>query len=335
MIRKRLLDIDRATGLAIAMVVLGHLASGKIYPGAEWYYALKTVIYSFHMPLFMFLSGVISYYTYKPINDMRDYRAYVYKKFMRFIPAYLLFSVIVFVGKILASYLFNIDNPVQSIFDYFEILYLPQQSFNMSLWYIYVLFEICIFFSLFLALFKKVEYLLIPAVILHFIYIPNVMAFSLFCEYLLYFSLGCICMKHYKFYTRYLDKIGGVFLIVWLGVMAYCYYYVYVFQPEASLPIPKTLTGLLSIPAVHFLVRLSVFEKMQWLGYLGMFSFPIYLMNTIVIGIIKGATFTVTSLDYHQFHVMVPFLVIAGLLIPIVVKKYLLRFVPTLNKIIY
>lgn len=34
--RERLDDIDRATGLAITLVVLGHLAPGKIFTGAEW-----------------------------------------------------------------------------------------------------------------------------------------------------------------------------------------------------------------------------------------------------------------------------------------------------------
>jgi len=78
--RERLLDIDRATGIAIALVVLGHLAPGRIYSGAEWYYSLKSVIYTFHMPFFMYLSGVVAYYTYKPAESVKDYKAYVYKK---------------------------------------------------------------------------------------------------------------------------------------------------------------------------------------------------------------------------------------------------------------
>jgi fucose 4-O-acetylase-like acetyltransferase len=335
MIRERLLDIDRATGVAIAMVVLGHLASDKNHYGAEWYYTLKTILYTFHMPFFMYLSGIITYYTFKPIEGIQDYKDYVSKKFMRFMPAYLLFSVIIFVGKIIAAHFLDIDNPITSVFDYFEVLYLPQQSFNMSLWYIYVLFELCVFFSFFLLLFKKIEYLLIPAVIVHFIHVPGVMALGLLCEYLLYFTIGCICVKYYPVYTRYLDKTGWVFLISWLGILAYCYYYINLYQSPVSIPLPKTLIGLLSIPALHYLVRLPGCQKMRLLAYVGTFSFPIYLMNTIVIGTFKGMTFKFTTWDYHQFYIMVPFLFLGGLFIPVAIKNYLLRHVPSLNKIIY
>lgn len=333
--RERLLDIDRATGLAIGMVVLGHLAPGSIQPGAEWYYALKTVLYTFHMPFFMYLSGIITYYTYRPVEGIQGYKAYVYKKFIRFIPAYLLFSVIIFLGKVLASNFLDIDNnQIESIFDYFEILYLPQQSFNISLWYIYVLFEICVFFSLFLIFFKKVEYLLIPAIFVHFVNIPNVMALSLFCEYLLYFALGCICIKHYPLYIRYLDKTGWIFLIAWVGIVIYSFQYVYAYQYPTA-PLPKTWMGLLSIPALHYFVRLPGCEKVRWLSYLGTLSFPIYLMNTMAIGTIKGVLFKLMSWDYHQFYMMAPILFTCGLLIPVFIKKYLLRYVPALNKIIY
>lgn len=282
----------------------------------------------------MYLSGIITYYTFTPVESIQDYKAYAYKKFLRFIPAYLLFSIIIFMGKILAARFLSIDNPIESIFDYFEILYLPQQSFNISLWYIYVLFEICIFFSLFLLLFKKIEYLLIPAVILHFIFVPGVLALSLFCEYLLYFTIGCLCIKYYQIYTRYLDKIGWIFFIFWSGVVVYSFHYIYVAQFQAS-PFPKTLIGLLSIPALHFFVRLPGCVKMRWLAYIGTFSFPIYLMNTMAIGAIKGVLFKVMNWDYQQLHVMVPFMVICGLFIPIYIKKHLFKFVPALDKIIY
>jgi hypothetical protein len=69
------------------------------------------------------------------------------------------------------------------------------------------------------------------------------------------------------------------------------------------------------------------------LGYLGTFSFPIYLMNTIVIGTMKGVTFKLWN--HHQFDIMVPFLVVGGLLVPILIAKYLSTRAPSLNKIIY
>jgi len=62
------------------LVVLGHLAGGK-GPNPprdfDWYMTLFLPLYRFHMPFFMFLSGFISFYTYKPIRRCGDYGRYV------------------------------------------------------------------------------------------------------------------------------------------------------------------------------------------------------------------------------------------------------------------
>ena len=54
-----LYDVKRLTGVAILLVVMGHLATGNaVYTqGSEWYKFFNFLINSFHMPLFMFLSG--------------------------------------------------------------------------------------------------------------------------------------------------------------------------------------------------------------------------------------------------------------------------------------
>ena len=57
--RKRLVSIDFLKGLAILLVVLGHSVQVLTKKPFEDY--LFNFIYSFHMPLFMFLSGIVSY----------------------------------------------------------------------------------------------------------------------------------------------------------------------------------------------------------------------------------------------------------------------------------
>lgn len=48
--------IDRLKGLAIILVVIGHILSFSMMGGKN---PINTVITSFHMPLFMFLSGLV------------------------------------------------------------------------------------------------------------------------------------------------------------------------------------------------------------------------------------------------------------------------------------
>lgn len=336
MLKERLLDIDRATGLAIALVVLGHFATGEPKAGAEWYYNMKNVLYTFHMAFFMYLSGTIMYYTLEPMLSILDYRNYISKKFTRLIPAYLLFSLIIFLGKLLSQRFLNIDNPVESYFDFFKVLYAPQDSFSGTLWYVYVLFEFYLFVSLGLLMLKRIEYLLIFAIIVHFIQFPRLMGLNMAGQYLMYFIIGCFCMKYYTIYTKFLDDVGWLFLIIFLGLLFYCFYTPFYQNTFTSSNILlKTLNGLLSIPALHYLVRINIFEKMTVLYVFQFYSFQIYLMNTIVIGIVKCLAFKVTYWDYHQFNLVFPFLLLSGLYVPIFIKKYILRYIPVLDRIIY
>lgn len=55
---KRITYIDSLKGFAIFLVVFGHVLQGKVFPTAI---PLHELIYSFHMPLFMFLSGLFAY----------------------------------------------------------------------------------------------------------------------------------------------------------------------------------------------------------------------------------------------------------------------------------
>lgn len=54
---KRLNYIDQLKGFAILLVVAGHVLEFCLYPGKSSF--LHDVIYSFHMPLFAFLSGLV------------------------------------------------------------------------------------------------------------------------------------------------------------------------------------------------------------------------------------------------------------------------------------
>ena len=92
--RERLHDVDTAKGLAILLVVVGHISLSDPPQNAEWYIISKYLIYKFHMPFFMYLSGVVMYYTYTPIKHLNSYCSYIGEKFFRLAPGFFLFAVI-------------------------------------------------------------------------------------------------------------------------------------------------------------------------------------------------------------------------------------------------
>lgn len=56
MTKERILFLDVAKAVCIILVVVGHYVPDNS-PG--WYVAIHDVIYTFHMPLFMFASGYV------------------------------------------------------------------------------------------------------------------------------------------------------------------------------------------------------------------------------------------------------------------------------------
>ena len=211
-------------------------------------------------------------------------------------------------------------------------------SFSAYLWYVYVLFEFCLLLPLLLLILGKIEYVLIFAAVIHYFSCPDVMGLNMICRYLLYFTIGAVCVKYYTTYTRYLDRVGWFFIVLFLGAAVYSYHaflYQYMHDSDMLVPLPGIMIALLSIPAIHSLVRMHHLKNAKLLYHLAAFSFPIYLMNTIAIGTMKGAAMKLTGWDYHEFHILVPFLLLGGLGVPVVIKKYLFKYVPLLDRMVY
>ena len=109
-------------------------------------------------------------------------------------------------------------------------------------------------------------------------------------------------------YYEVLSKLGFIFFVIFIVVLyvAFTEYY----------KIPKAITGLCSIPAIHFIAIKITNNKMgKGLAYLGKYSFYIYLMNTLVM----GALFIVFTkgLGVNNLALISPILFFAGAYIPI------------------
>ena len=323
---QRVTEIDKLKGFAIFLVVLGHIVARDPPANNEWYVSLKASIYLFHMPLFMFLSGLILAYARKPVDSINAYGKYLRGKFMRLMPAYLLFSLVVFAGKFAMGKFVHVDNGVDSVLSYFDVLINPLSSYCAYLWYIYVLF---IFYALAPIAYRltreRIEWLLPFALILHFVQLPGLFALSSLGEYSFVFVLGCCAGDHYQQFSKWVEKTGPAFVVVF--IVAACF----------SIPwgVPKFMLGLLSIPACYALmVGMRITESWGILKKLGAYTFPIYLMNTVFIGVTKGVMLKLSSWDGTNFLWFAPLLLAAGIIGPILTKELLFRRISTLDRMV-
>ncbi|MDE6377245.1 MAG: acyltransferase family protein [Duncaniella sp.] len=125
----RYYTIDIAKAIAIVLVAIGHF---EVEPMPEFYKDLHTVIYTFHMPLFMFASGFLCIATWRSLS----YGSFLGKKFRRLMIPYFVTSVIIISIKLLTQSAMPVDNPVSAA-DFISMLWLPKAGF--FLWFVYAL----------------------------------------------------------------------------------------------------------------------------------------------------------------------------------------------------
>ena len=141
--------IDIARGIGIVLVVYGHAIRGQIsahlYPASAAIKLQDALIYSFHMPLFFFLSGLF-------IGKKSAANVQFFKSRMLLIAyPYIIWSIIQSILNIFAKDLVN--SPIESV-QILQILWIPIGQF----WFLYALL-IC---QLLLILPRYVFYALVP-----------------------------------------------------------------------------------------------------------------------------------------------------------------------------
>jgi fucose 4-O-acetylase-like acetyltransferase len=333
MAKERLFDIDRAKGFAIFLVVVGHILSGYPPKGNDWFIFTNNMIYRFHMPFFMFLSGAILYYTFKPLQTQLDYFSYVKKKASRLLPGFFLLGVLILLGKQIFSLVMFVENTPKNLFnELLNILVNPYYSVAGSLWYVYVLFEYYMVLPLLLSAVKnKIWIVVLIGFLLRilgsYIQITHLFLVNLFVDYFIFLSLGFLFVQYYK-------KISLLFkdnFVLFFGMFILSFLSISVLPNKLN----QLMIGIFSIPAIFSLVNqkiiIGLFDSL--LLVLGEYTLSIYLMNTLFLGLIKGLLFKFLNWNGLNFLIFLPTLLIGGIILPILLQKYFLSKTQYLNKI--
>jgi len=317
-----LYDIKIATGIAIILVVIGHLAS-RGQTEIEFYVKLKSIIYKFHMPLFLFLSGYIAHYTYPPIKSINDYSSYVKKKFIRLFPAYLIMSLVFFAGK------YALGQSTELVEGILNILFYPTNSNSSFLWYIYVLFLFNLSMPIIDYFVKKkfIIFFVISILIASFTEFSKLFSLNFYFWYLPFYILGCYLSNKQEPYLSILKRYGLIILVVFV-LWAFLEFF-------EIINIHKNIVSFFAIFGIGYLSSIKMVRN-TFLEKMGDNSFYIYLFNTMFTGAI-----TIFSIKYFgkqsfydKFYYLAPFLVFIGLYFPIILQKYIINKVPILKNLI-
>lgn len=325
--KQRFAYIDRTKGLAILLVVLGHLIAREPPPGdgAGLFLLIKQSIYSFHMPLFMTVSGLLYGLSWRPGQRIGDDMRNAGKRVLRLLPAYFLFGIVVFFGKLTAqTFTTGVDNPVNGVNDLAQLLIQPGASFCSFLWYIYALALLYVIFPFAYRMVRGHVSLLLP-VTATFFFLPegNWFAWDRLQVLSIFFVIGVLAGRHHEVAQRVLDRAWLPTLIPFLLLL----------PSAAHDTFFARWTALLAITAVPGLMRATASLPLGFLETLGRYTLIIYLTNTIFIGLVKVGAVRLGVWHASNFVVIATVMTFTAIGGAILLKRYILVHIPPLDRV--
>ncbi len=331
--RSRIAWIDYAKGIGIILVVYGHVISGLSNAGVlqtisiEAKYALDLsvqAIYTFHMALFFFLSGLL--FKDRSVKTDRQRLGFAGKKIATLMYPYLIWSIVYGVVMVLSA-----DKTNRNGMSWGDIPYQLVVEPKSHLWFLYAL---CLSSLLVLAL-KK--YLSIWAIVGLSVLFQVGSDFSLgllgsVISLTLFFVLGhCFAKdllepKHQlKSYQYGLLGLGilGIHIMSFMAMVP---------DLSASQPMPRVLRcifavlGILAVTALSY--GLAKARQLVWLKKLGEFSFHIYILHMLTWVAVRILLLKVFKVD--QFMIHFPLAMLSGLGLSAVLGGLAQRYQPWL-----
>jgi fucose 4-O-acetylase-like acetyltransferase len=306
---------DYAKGLGIILVVYGHVIHGlwaaQLPMDKPFHEMVYTIIYSFHMPLFFFISGVFFLRT----MEKHGFRGMLLNKYATVVYPYLVWSLLQ--GGIEVS-LSEFTNVKTTISEVLALLWRPRAQF----WFLYTLFFIFVISGLLYLRTDKIwtSGILILATLLFFVPIPTGDHFSInsFKRTFVYFALGISASG----FLAYLGVVRWSFAAV--AALAFVFFELVITgQSDWSFSIHEKLGELMAaLAGISLVIGISAILPNQGLGclaYLGRHSLEIYLMHVIAGSGARILLHQVLGIDNVTMHIV--FGLTCGLLVPLAILQ--------------
>jgi fucose 4-O-acetylase-like acetyltransferase len=316
--------VDCAKAIGIVLVVYGHVARGVYNAGinvpARWYGLIDSAVYSFHMPLFFFLSGLFFLRTF----ERRGSIGLLNSKIDTIVYPYVLWSVLQGCMEVALS---NYTNGNVRFGDVLALFWEPRAQF----WFLYALFLVFFVCDVFLSIFSlKSSYaLFLIAVVLYLIqgYLPDVLLIEYLAQSLVFFMFGVLFMRHLD--VERVSRGWALFFICLCFVVAQWFFHGYLSLHYYDRGVASLLLGFVSI---LFVVGASGFVARFNSGivlFIGSSSMAIYLMHVVAGSGVRVLLKRVVGVDSFAIHIVVGCIVgvLAPLIAVYVINRLNIRYV--------
>lgn len=315
-VANRIVWIDIAKAICIILVVIGHY-----YPETHpvWYGEMRNIIYSFHMPLFMFASGFVYIVTFRNTG----YHDFLWKKVKRLMIPYLTVSVMIITIKLLTQGHAYVENPV-TLLSYLRIFYLPEAGY--FLWFIWALWWMFVIIPFFKTSYSRLLLLLgslfLPIISDH---MPEELCLKQFARMLQYFVAGVVAYD-WREYFVWCKRVPYAVI-----TLAFC-----LLEAMPYIGMGGANSTIIASTGIAFVLKLSysLEERVKITSWgnvillISTASYIIYLLHTTFEGFAKAVILRFPYLsnlsDDWAFVIGGTIVVGSGVIIPLLLFKYLI-----------
>lgn len=313
--KKRNITVDVLKAFCIVLVVIGHFAPDN---APDLYKTIVDVIYSFHMPAFMWASGFLYIMTMRP----QSYFSFIGRKLRRLMLPYLVVSLVVICLKLLSQRNMYVEHPITTD-AFYRMFYLPEAGY--FLWFLWALMFMFLIAPFFRTQWSRILLFIFSSILSTLtLNITSVFCLDCFVAFLPYFSLGMCSADVYKGYCDYLHKSLSITLLLVLSLVSIAVFVALsVFLPDIggldNLLI--AIAGIICILSFSELLTLTC-SDLSWMLAIADASFLIYLFHTTFQGIAKSVIFKLSVT--HYFIVDLVAMTVIGCLGPFLMQKFIL-----------
>lgn len=312
--------VDYAKAIGILLVVYGHVARGLFKAHVPFdentFRLVDSIVYSFHMPLFFFLSGLFFYSSF----IKRGGTGLIINKLDTVVYPFIVWSLLQ--GSI-EAFLSNYTNGDVKFSDVLQLFWHPRAQF----WFLYALFFTFVFCAFFYKYMKDrflLSFLIFAGVYVGTSYYLTLqIPFNYLPKYTVFFAFGI----WFNEIADYISERAGYLLLpaaVLFGAGQWLFHD-YLQLTYTSLGLESLLLALVSIMLVVIVSMVLSRFAIKWLLFVGTSSMTIYLMHILAASgsrIVLQKVLHINSLPVH---------LLAGCVIGVVVPLIAYQIMTRLN----
>lgn len=337
--KQRVLIIDYLKGLAIILVVWGHVIQYAPHDGYDFFLnPLYIFIYTFHMPLFIFISG------YLFLSSLKDKSFWdiLKNKILQLIVPLVIWSFLYYLFRFILGF-YDLTNlkPIEIVG---LLFYRYITSFPYELWYLWAVFFCSILIAICKIYFKEKLYSYIIIFVL-LLLIPDMYNLHMLKFTFPYFALGYLYNKEKDRFHKHMNFVK-VFSFIMFPLLIFYWnkdYYIYTtgmdlyvqdIANKVFIIAYRYLTGIVGIVCVWQIIKWSLkYIKLNFIINLGKETLGIYIVSSnLIMLLINKITLNIDNLNIYNF-IYTPILSVLVILMCIIIIK-LIRKSRYLNRVL-